>query len=69
MVTRTAIRQALHHEFGLKLAQITRLDTADYGGVRRSVLGIGCTDWGARPAHERSEAIAAAQALIDAGGR
>lgn len=69
MVTRTAIRQALHHQFGLTFAQITRLDTANYSSVRESALGIGCTDWGARPAHERGEAIAAAQALIDAGGR
>lgn len=67
-LTRTAIRQALHHSFGLTFAQIARLDTATYGNVRDSALGIGCKAWASRPASERTEAIAAARALIEGRG-
>ncbi|MDP9764896.1 hypothetical protein [Deinococcus enclensis] len=67
MVTRKAITQALHLSLGQSYQQITQLTGDDAGLIRKQILTGKA--WASRPAAERTEAIAAARALIEEGGR
>lgn len=67
MVTTKSISQALHLHFNLSYDQIAELIGSDRTKVRGHVVnGLA---WQSRPAAERTEAIAAARALIEEGGR
>ena len=60
MLGRTAIRQALHHELGVKASQVARMEGVDLRNVRRQLSGSSGQAWWSRSPAERRIAISEA---------
>lgn len=64
MLTRTAIRQALHHELGVKVSQVARMEGVDLRSVRKQIAGRSGLPWWSRSLTERQAAIFEAKEFL-----